>query len=102
MKTHLIKLDKDCTGSELRLFELIRHLYWIDGNYQDTWCELFKSKGYQRSVVHAEKTRDRIIAQITKLHPTATHWDVDMMGSKRLLDVQMKRKQSYLLTLKLS
>lgn len=102
MKTLLIKLDKDCTGSELRMFELIQHLYWIDGHYQDTWCKLFKTKGYQRANVHAEKTRERIIKQVQKLHPTATWWEVDMMGSKRLLDVQAKRRQSYLLTLKFS
>lgn len=101
MRKELLRLSEESTGSEKRLFEIFRHFFYVDANYQDTWASLFKTKGYEKSRVHKEKVRERLHAQIRKMYPDATRYHYEMIGSTKLLDVQLKRRQTYLITLEM-
>ena len=100
MKPLLMLLGPDSVGAEKRLYEMVMHQMSVSAHYQGTWCELFKTKGYLRADEHMKKVRKHLARLVLRVQPTATWYGVDMMGSKRILDVQSKRGQKYLVTFK--
>ena len=102
MTPNLLYLDETCEGSELRLFQMIQHHRRITAHYQDNWESLFKSKKYKKAMKHCETVKDHIVRQVLKMYPTAKWYEVEMIGSMKLLDVQWPRKQRYLVRFKFS
>lgn len=100
MKEVLYRINAQSTGHEKRLFELLAKYNSVVTNYHGTWCELFKTKGYKRFEVYRDKASDRIATQILRIEPNATFYTADLLGSRKMIDVHMRRGQDFLITLK--
>lgn len=99
MKKVLISIDKDCTGTQKRLYELFMLWCSIDAQTKGTWCALFKTEGYKKSCETRKKIREHIKFFLRKAFPCAKSWKITFAGSKNTGDVQLKRRQSYILWL---
>lgn len=95
----LILLDTESTGNLKRVYELCMQERKVYCAYAGTWCELFKSKGFKKSVKHREKINERINKFILKDNPTAKYKQLEPIGSRFSRDIHNKTRQRFLLKL---
>lgn len=66
---------------------------------QGTWCELFKTKGYQRRVNHILKVRSHIVKMLQLMLKREgldwEHWEIIRKGSNSKVEVTLKLNQRY-------
>ena len=99
MSKRLLILEDTSSGLELKLFKTIRHVFYIDAIYRNTWCELFKTTKYRKALRNKNKCVRRIHRLLTKIEPTVVTYSILFLGSKRLVDVASKFHQRYLIIL---
>ena len=83
-------------GREKRIYQLMCLAHSLDAHYQGTWCELFKSKHFKKSVCVKTHAAARARELIRKEY-NAKVWTVQLIGSKSTIDVQCSRNQRFLL-----
>lgn len=99
----VIILNSDSTGLEGKAYRHLLHFYYIKANYQNTWCEMFKTKGYKKSELYANKVLlryKRTIERLIKEKYGIEHFYYSAprsIGSNKLIDVQNKTRQEYLI-----
>ena len=97
MKNYYV-LDETCTGHRQRIFQLVMRSFSIDANTGGTWCSLFKTKGYKRAVETRRKINGHLQGVVKKEFPEVKSWKIaNLLGSRKLHDVSMRRRQKYLL-----
>lgn len=100
----LLHLSKDSKGLQARAFRQLSHLFYISANYQSSWCELFNTRSYKKAKLCEDlvlqryhRTMVRIIKEELNILK-ASYSEPRMIGSTRLIDVQRKHNQEYLIT----
>lgn len=88
-------LDGSETGTMRRVYQLLSMSLSIDAKTRGTWCAMFKSKGYLRAIEVRKKINERCHVLVKKEFPDAKSWGIEMLGSRRLTDVQERRRQRY-------
>lgn len=83
-------------GREKRIYELMCLAHSLEAHYQGTWCELFKTKHFKKSVCVKTHAAARARDLIRKEY-RGKSWTVELIGSKSTLDVQLCRRQRFLL-----
>lgn len=94
-------LDNNCEGRMKRIYELYKTLNSLIAFHQDSWSKLFKTKHYKKALETRIKVRDHLINYLIKEFPEIHQYNIEFLGSTKLLDVQYKRRQRYVLIIKL-
>ena len=92
-------LGPGCIGREKRIYELMCLAHSMDASYQGTWCELFKTKHFNKSVCVKTHAASRARALIRKEYKGQS-WTVELIGSKNKSDVQRCLRQRFLVEVK--
>lgn len=102
MSNEVLVLSTDSTGNKKRIYELIADMMRLQAAYQDTWCSLLKTKMYLKSLNTISNIRKQIRKRVLCEVPDMVYFNIELIGSKRQLDVIVKRKQKYLITYRTS
>ena len=94
---HMLYIDDDHA-----IARLLRKTYALGAEYRGSLCALFKTKGYLRvqrftlkALKHANWLAARYLKSLGYTHPT--YFRVESVGSNRLIDVQCKKCQKYVI-----
>ncbi len=103
MKTEHHVIGPGSEGYEKRIFQLLCTVDSVKASYKDTWCSLLKTKGFRKSECVFEHGCKRVGQLVKKQYgKDVVRWDAQLIGSKRLTDVQCGRNQRFLLEIKRS
>lgn len=96
MESTLIKLTEKSLGGKRHLFSIAIKLFWVSGLAQGKFSF---TKSYKRFKTAEKKLRQHFMNTILKHYPESTHYHVIFIGSTKLVDIQSKRNQKYILEL---
>lgn len=85
-----------------RLFQLETFRNKLRATHQDTWCRFFKTKSYMRMLELELKVITRMKSLIQKISGVdcQVFYKVELIGSTKLIDVQFRRKQRILVSIR--
>lgn len=98
MIRELLVLEESSTGIEKRIYELLCDKNRIDVAYRDTWCSLFETAGYIKSLNVMNSIGSRVTALLDKMIPGFVYYEVQLIGSAGKTDIAAKRRQKFLIT----
>lgn len=93
-----ICIDKHSTGYEKRIYQKTLKSNQLMAHYQDTWCELFKTKGYKKARAIQAKTAVQLNQAVFKNHGDVVY-SIVLAGSLKTSDLQRGIDQAFLLTI---
>lgn len=93
-----IYIDEHSTGFEKRVYREYLKANKLEAAYQDTWCQLFKTEGYRKSVRIQEKVDNRISNILFSEFGSGTYF-IRLVGSTLKHHVASGINQAYLVTI---
>ena len=93
-----IYIDRHSTGFEKRIYQKVLKANGIMAAYQDTWCQLFRTKGYKKARSIEAKIDTQISHTLYKEFGEVMY-SIDLIGSIRKNHVAAGINQIYLLTI---
>lgn len=98
MIRELIVLEESSTGIDKRLYELLCMKNRIDVAYRDTWCSLFETAGYIKSLNVMNSIGTRVTSLLDKKIAGFVYYEVQLIGSTGKIDIAAMRRQKFLIT----
>lgn len=95
-ETKLFRINKESTGAEKRLFKAVRLLILYGYNVKNHgWTRAYKVR-----MRKAEANMLNIVrACIRKNWPGYSHWECEILGSHKFIDLQANRNLKFLIIL---